>query len=70
LYSPGFVRQYARFLDVAPEELLSQLPKVDVENAPSSSSDEAKKPFWNSRGQESDRFGACAAAAAAWVYFI
>ncbi|HXJ41967.1 MAG TPA: helix-turn-helix domain-containing protein [Bryobacteraceae bacterium] len=71
VFTRGFVRQYARFLDVAPEELLSQLPKVDVENAAlPAPPTKPKKPFWNSRWtRKATGFGACAAAAAAWVYF-
>ena len=46
----GFVRQYARFLDLPAEELLSRLPRVDSENAalPLPPPKEFR-PFWNPR---------------------
>lgn len=46
----GFVRQYARFLDLPAEELLSSLPRVDIENAvlPVPPPKEFR-PFWNPR---------------------
>lgn len=50
VFTRGFVRQYARFLELPAEELLSRLPRVDIENAalPVPPRKEAR-PFWNPR---------------------
>ncbi|NDJ13145.1 MAG: helix-turn-helix domain-containing protein [Acidobacteriia bacterium] len=50
VYTRGFVRQYARFLDLPAEELLSRLPSVNIEDAvlPVPPPKEFR-PFWNPR---------------------
>ena len=75
VFTRGFVRQYATFLNLPPEELLSQLPKVDVENAALPvPPPKHRKPFWNPRwNKKAIGLGVFALAAgacsAAWVYF-
>lgn len=50
VFTRGFVRQYARFLDLPAEDFLSRLPKVDIENAalPVPPPKE-RRPLWNPR---------------------
>ncbi len=75
VYTRGFVRQYARFLDLPAEELLSSLPRVDIENAvlPVPPPKEFR-PFWNPRWAPpamglSVATVILAAMGAAWFYF-
>ncbi len=50
VFTRGFVRQYARFLELPDEDLLSHLPKVDVENAALPvPPPKVKRPLWNPR---------------------
>lgn len=74
VFTRGFVRQYARFLGIPDDNLLSQLPRVDVDNAALPvAPPKARKPFWTTR---KIRSGIVASAltlafslvAAAWIY--
>jgi len=75
VYTRGFVRQYARFLDLPAEELLSSLPSVNIEDAvlPGPPPKEFR-PFWNPRWAPpamglSVATVILAAMGAAWFYF-
>ena len=75
VFTRGFVRQYARFLGIPDENLLSQLPKVDVDNAALPvPPPKTKRPFWTrQRAASAIAFGGLATVAAlgttAWSYF-
>lgn len=50
VFARGFVRQYARFLDIPDEALLAQLPSVDIESvALPDPPPKPAKPFWSPR---------------------
>ncbi len=50
VFTRGFVRQYARFLELPAEELLARLPKVDVEHvALPVAPRKEQRPLWNPR---------------------
>lgn len=75
VFTRGWVRQYATFLELPVEELLARLPKVDVDNAalPVAPPKPSKPLFTAGLRKKLLGFGSLAvtasACAAGWIYF-